>query len=455
MASDLVDQMDKLSDAEQQRLRPIVPALRGLSALQKSHTSSLSGRAVVSAPSRLRRAASLPFLPSIQSVRRSMAGLLSSRRASRSGEGVDLPEARGPGGELPELGRRVLRQTAGSIKAPRLEDAAAEEGLHAQHGELCRSRPPRNQELENVADALIREVYQESTSLELRRDIQAACPEVDWLAECILQCPLPAHWRKVWRPRKDGCLREPVYVGPGGIFSDTPPQLSHFVSLAWCVIWARLRPTCAKQMAKQLGDKTKDLGRKVRSLRECWTGPLLDPASHEEFFYCGATGIRVSQNPCQELNFVLRCAEQLQSSGAFPVMPCGVPEEERTRRDTAESQGAEVSKSRESPGPVCKEATRPVQQLRSRSTGALCKSVSIDVDAVRGCAAKCLQKPQAVGDGRALPLRFCPPTRQFQVKRQQLERLDQLCSDLAGAQAKAALLMGRRAAALPPTLPKR
>ena len=42
MASDLVDQMDKLSDAEQQRLRPIVPALRGLSALQKSHTSSLS-----------------------------------------------------------------------------------------------------------------------------------------------------------------------------------------------------------------------------------------------------------------------------------------------------------------------------------------------------------------------------------------------------------------------------
>eukprot|EP00439_Symbiodinium_sp_Y106_P077042 s796_g16.t1 len=127
VASDLVDQMDKLSDAEQQRLRPIVPALRGLSALQKSHTSSLSGRAVVSAPSRLRRAASLPFLPSIQSVRRSMAGLLSSRRASRSGEGVDLPEARGPGGELPELGRRVLRQTAGSIKAPRLEDAAAEE----------------------------------------------------------------------------------------------------------------------------------------------------------------------------------------------------------------------------------------------------------------------------------------------------------------------------------------
>ena len=56
----------------------------------------------------------------------------------------------------------------------------------------------------------------------------------------------------------------------------------------------------------------------VRSLRECWTGqksvswcprvslhflwsgPLLDPASHEEFFYCGATGIRVSQNPCQD-----------------------------------------------------------------------------------------------------------------------------------------------------------
>ena len=57
---------------------------------------------------------------------------------------------------------------------------------------------------------------------------------------------------------------------------------------------------------------------------------------------------------------------------------------------------------------------------------------------------------EAVGDGRALPLRFCPPTRQFQaeqlaaatgpcilqwiwsvrskVKRQQLERLDQLCA---------------------------
>ncbi|CAE7823559.1 pgk-1 [Symbiodinium sp. CCMP2592] len=412
--------MDKLSDAEQQRLRPIVPALRGLSALQKSHTSSLSGRALVSAPSRLRRAASLPFLPSIQSVRRSMAGLLSSRRSSRSGDGVDLREARGPGGELPELGRRVLRQTGGSIKAPRLEDAAAEEGPHAQRGELCRNRLPHNQELEHVADALVREVYQGSISLELRRDIQAACAEVGWLAECILQCPLPANWRKVWRPRKDGCLREPVYVGPEGIFSDTPPQLSHFVSLAWCVIWARLRPTCAEQMAKHLGSKTKDLGRKVRSLRECWTGPLLDPASHEEFFYCGATGIRVSQNPCQELNFVLRCAEQLQSSGAFPVMPCGVPEEDSTRRDTAESQGAEA---------VCKEATRPVQQLRSRSTGALCKSVSMDVDAVRGCA-KCLQKPQvrAVGDGRALPLRFCPPTRQFQVERQQVERLDQLCA---------------------------
>mmetsp|Transcript_11620 Transcript_11620/g.27823 ORF Transcript_11620/g.27823 Transcript_11620/m.27823 type:complete len:121 (-) Transcript_11620:135-497(-) len=90
-------------------------------------------------------------------------------------------------------------------------------------------------------------------------------------------------------------------------------------------------------------------------------------------------------------------------------MPCSVPEEERTRRDTAESQGAEVSKSRESPGPVCKEATRPVQQLRSRSTGALCKSVSIDVDAVRGCAAKCLQKPQAVGDAGRFPFDFAHP----------------------------------------------
>ncbi|CAE7823674.1 pgk-1 [Symbiodinium sp. CCMP2456] len=439
--------MDKLSDAEQPRLRPIVPALRGLSSLQRSHTSSPSGRGLVSAPSRLRRAASLPFLPSIQSVRRSMAGLLSSRRASRSGQGADLREARGPGGELPELGVRVVRQTGGSVKAPRLEDAAAEE-------ELCLSRLPRQQELEYVADALVREVYQEPLSRELRRDVQAACPEVDWLAECILQCPLPAKWRKVWRPCKNACLREPVYVGPEGIFSDAPPQLSHFVSLAWCVIWARLRPTCAKQMAKQLGDKNRDLGRKVRSLRECWTGPLLDPASHEEFFYCGATGIRVSQNPCQELNFVLRCAEQLQSSGAFPIMPCGVAEES-TRRDIAESQ-AEVSKPRGSRGPVCEEATRPVQQLRSRSTGADCKSVSIDVDAVRGCAAKCLQKPQeAVGAGRALPLRFCPPTRQFQVARQQAERLDQLCSDLAGAQAKAALLMGRRAAVLPPALPQR
>ncbi|OLQ01965.1 hypothetical protein AK812_SmicGene15209 [Symbiodinium microadriaticum] len=52
--------MDKLSDAEQQRLRPIVPALRGLSALQRG------GRGLATAPSRLRRAASLPFLPSIQ-----------------------------------------------------------------------------------------------------------------------------------------------------------------------------------------------------------------------------------------------------------------------------------------------------------------------------------------------------------------------------------------------------
>ncbi|CAE7941972.1 pgk-1 [Symbiodinium necroappetens] len=449
--------MEKLSDAEQQRLRPIVPALRGLSALQRGHTSSPSGRGLATAPSRLRRAASLPFLPSIQSVRRSMAGLLSSRRASRSGEGADIREARGSGGELPELGRHVVRQTGGSIKAPRLEDAAAEEGPHARRDEICLSRLPRHQELEYVTDALVREVYQEPLSRELRRDIQAACPEVDWLAECILQCPLPANWRKVWRPCKDACMREPVYVGPEGIFSDTPPQLSHFVSLAWCIIWARLRPTCAKQMAKQLGDKTRDLGRKVRSLRECWTGPLLDPASHEEFFYCGAAGIRVSQNPCQELNFVLRCAEQLQSSGAFPIMPFGVAEEENTRQDIAESQAgrAEVSKSRGSRGPVCEEATRPVQQLRSRSTGADCKSVSVDVDAVRGCAAKCLQKPQAVGAGRALPLRFCPPTRQFQVERQQTDRLDQLCSDLAGAQAKAALLMRRRAAVLPPALPKR
>ncbi|CAE7849396.1 pgkA, partial [Symbiodinium sp. KB8] len=149
-----------------------------------------------------------------------------------------------------------------------------------------------------------------------------------------------------------------------GIFSDTPPQLSHFVSLAWCIIWARLRPTCAKQMAKELGQGNPT---------GYWTGPLLDPASHEEFFYCGAAGIRVSQNPCQELNFVLRCAEQLQSSGAFPIMPFGVAEEENTRQDIAESQA----------GPLCEEATRPVQQLRSRSTGADCKSVSVDVDAAQ------------------------------------------------------------------------
>ena len=37
--------------------------------------------------------------------------------------------------------------------------------------------------------------------------------------------------------------------------------------------------------------------------------------------------MRIRKHALEELNFVLRCAEQLQSSGAFPVMPCGVPEE--------------------------------------------------------------------------------------------------------------------------------
>ncbi|CAE7542465.1 unnamed protein product, partial [Symbiodinium natans] len=152
--------------------RHVVPALRGLSTLKTADAICPEGP--VSAPSRLRRAGSLPFLPSLRSVRRSVVGLLSSR-GSRSEVGNKLAVATQdskPVGSLPELER--CKKAPGPRRAdgqprPALEDAAQEarkawKGLDASNH--TGNQMPRDQELENLVDILIREVYQEQLPCE-------------------------------------------------------------------------------------------------------------------------------------------------------------------------------------------------------------------------------------------------------------------------------------------------
>eukprot|EP00931_Biecheleriopsis_adriatica_P003748 TRINITY_DN105517_c0_g1_i1.p1 TRINITY_DN105517_c0_g1~~TRINITY_DN105517_c0_g1_i1.p1 ORF type:complete len:529 (+),score=82.30 TRINITY_DN105517_c0_g1_i1:50-1636(+) len=325
--------------------RPGVPglSLQGLTASCRSLPAS--------ARQRLSRVASLPRVPSLRSVRESLGTLLSGERnRALNGAASELETAGGPslstqcpqlpqplpgcagqapGGDVVDAAKLQADEAWMSSRSSRTQNSS--EGCSTMHkapsAPALQSQGPchsgRGSKACNITpELLLQQLYEQPLTREQKAAVLTACPEVPWLADCACRCPLTPAWREVWLQRDSIEIREPAYINDGtGEVSDVPPQLQHFVSLAWFLVRARLQPEHAERMAARIGAMMESAFKQVRSLSACWTGPHLDPSSGRDYFHCTSAGVSSWQNPCKELTFVARCAERLLQSSAFQKQP--------------------------------------------------------------------------------------------------------------------------------------
>ncbi|CAE8603794.1 unnamed protein product [Polarella glacialis] len=268
------------------------------------------------------RALSLPRLTS------------SVKKASKPPAGalLDGADLRGTASDIQQVPHtsRPSSKAGRSASASRL-DGRSHQGSHSESQMARRSDFNNNSNSNNdfassadptmspLAQQLLQKLYRRELDKEERDAVFESCPELRWVTECALRCPLAPGWREDQQSKQAGVA--PLYICDGRISQvfQSPPHAEVFSQLAWCALMARQQPEKAPSAASLVRKIARKALHQVTCLASCWTGPHFDASTGMEYFHCPSAGISTWQHPTAEQSFVAMVAERLLQSQAFPA----------------------------------------------------------------------------------------------------------------------------------------
>lgn len=315
-----------------------VPALSLRTVQKVSNGDGYSTRST----SRLPRGISLPKLNLVQNVKDTMTSFLSSRTPRVQGRmasalRLQITESRtegsnsneGTSASRPFSARPKIHEMSRSQSLPQLDRAQEEsksrrsidcftrrESGYKEHScsRIAQEVPDiaTHEGHTSVLQQLLIRLYHCKLSDADASAVMSCCPEVDWLAECALACPLPMGWSRCQVNGKFAFVNERTKE-----ICDEPPNLDVFVRFAWCTIQARMRPSNVSKLASYIHKVAKNNAQQAQCLERCWTGPHYDSASGLPYYNCPSADISSWQSPVHELQYVSHVAYSLLESSVF------------------------------------------------------------------------------------------------------------------------------------------
>jgi len=268
---------------------------------------------------------STPQDPSSASSKRSRGWFPSPRRR----ETTSSKPAAEPGKE----GAAV--QTA--VQTPRARDA----DLQRREGAAVAADP-----VEALVQPMLSAVYGRALTNNEISAATSACPEITWLAQCAILCPLPVGWVAI--PAEEATGAPALYACElTGEVVEQPPHLPRFSKLARLLMHAVTHPAEASTAVAWLRVEIDDANAECIRLQESWCRSI-DPSSGSEFWHNPMTGKSSWESPAAPSAFAAAVAERVLDTEPFKAVRA---------REALQSRG----------GPM---TPRPPQEARAKSQSA-------------------------------------------------------------------------------------
>lgn len=170
--------------------------------------------------------------------------------------------------------------------------------------------------------ALVRCLLEWALGKELTEDTLGstydACPELAWLARCLLSAPLPPDWSVAVSPDAEaGVIYRNEHTGER---SSEPPLLRVFAKLARLMIYALHDPVGAFAAAQRMRRRREVALHEAHCVHEVWAGPYRDVQSGSEYYHNPTTGRSTWESPASAQLYVAWVADQLlRHTSIFPT----------------------------------------------------------------------------------------------------------------------------------------
>jgi len=174
-----------------------------------------------------------------------------------------------------------------------------------------------------------------------REEVSAAvsvCPEVSWLAQCALMCPLPPGWRQCNGDGADGVPPILYACDLTGEVNEQPPHLQRFSRLARLLMTSVQRPEDTAAAAAWLEREIQDAHSEATRMKESWTQSI-DPARGVKFWHDPVSRRSCWENPAAPAEFIACVAERLLATEAFAKL-ASTADAASSRADSARSDAA-------------------------------------------------------------------------------------------------------------------
>lgn len=155
-----------------------------------------------------------------------------------------------------------------------------------------------------VLRRLVDEVYKQPLSEEAVKpqDVSASCPSIDWLVQCALQAPLPPGWCQVLGRYANAHTFETAA---------DHPFLHVFVDMAHLLISEEHQPRA--EIEQGLSELRVSVLGQARQAQEEWAGPILDPGSGDNYYFCESRKWSSWQSPFIQYEYLVSIIDSLAS----------------------------------------------------------------------------------------------------------------------------------------------
>jgi len=251
--------------------------------------------------------------PTVGAPQQPAGPVIGQRPGGASASSAWLPSPRRPEQAASKMTpRETTKKSQSAASTPRVSIA---EALVQQHGFQASS------EAEDPAEALVQPmlsaVYGRPLSSAEVAAATSACPEITWLAQCALLCPLQVGWRQC-PAEKDAAGSTPALYACEltGEVSEQPPHLARFSKLARLLLHAVTHPSESHTAAAWLKVEIEDAHSECLRLQESWCRSL-DPSNGAEFWHNPMTGKSSWQSPAGASAYTAAVAERILDTEPF------------------------------------------------------------------------------------------------------------------------------------------
>mmetsp|Transcript_51867 Transcript_51867/g.97298 ORF Transcript_51867/g.97298 Transcript_51867/m.97298 type:complete len:1271 (+) Transcript_51867:54-3866(+) len=238
-------------------------------------------------------------------------------------------------GSKPPVGHQAATAAA-EATPPRSAASRAANG--AGVGPLDTSEGEEADDADPLVNPMLSAVYGRPLTREEVSAAVSVCPEVSWLAQCALMCPLPPGWRQCNGDGADGVPPILYACDLTGEVNEQPPHLQRFSRLARLLMTSVQRPEDTAAAAAWLEREIQDAHSEATRMKESWTQSI-DPARGVKFWHDPVSRRSCWENPAAPAEFIACVAERLLATEAFAKL-ASTADAASSRADSARSDAA-------------------------------------------------------------------------------------------------------------------